>query len=63
MGDFSNMQQITAITTVRLKIDDALAFRWVLVNMAISFVVLMTVNMLERKAGKTTGVRQNAAEE
>ena len=43
--------------------DDALAFRWVLVNMAISFVVLMTVNMLERKAGKTTGVRQNAAEE
>ncbi len=43
--------------------DDALAFRWVLVNMAISFVVLMTVNMLERKAGKTTGVRQNVAEE
>lgn len=43
--------------------DDALAFRWVLVNMAISFVVLMTVNMLERRAGKTTGVRQNAAEE
>ena len=43
--------------------DDALAFRWVLVNMAISFVVLMTVNILERKAGKTTGVRQNAAEE
>ena len=43
--------------------DDALAFRWVLVNMAISFVVLMTVNMLERKAGKTMGVRQNAAEE
>lgn len=43
--------------------DDALAFRWVLVNMAISFVVLMTVNMLERNAGKTTGVRQNAAEE
>ena len=43
--------------------DDALAFRWVLVNMAISFVVLMTVNMLERKAGKTTGIRQSAAEE
>lgn len=43
--------------------DDALAFRWVLVNMAISFVVLMTVNMLERKAGKTTSIRQSAAEE
>lgn len=43
--------------------DDALAFRWVLVNMAISFVVLMTVNMLERKAGKTTGIRRSAAEE
>ena len=27
--------------------DDALAFRWVLVNMAISFVVLLAVNMLE----------------
>lgn len=30
--------------------DDALAFRWVLVNMAISFVVLLTVNMLEKNA-------------
>jgi molybdate transport system permease protein len=29
--------------------DDAMAFRWVLVNMAISFVVLLTVNMLEKK--------------
>lgn len=29
--------------------NDALAFRWVLVNMAISFVVLMAVNMLEGK--------------
>ncbi len=29
--------------------DDALALRWVLVNMAISFVVLLAVNMLERR--------------
>jgi len=29
--------------------DDALAFRWVLVNMAISFVVLLAVNMIEKK--------------
>ena len=28
--------------------DDALAFRWVLVNMAISFVVLLAVNLLEK---------------
>ena len=36
--------------------DDALAFRWVLVNMAISFVVLLAVNMLEtRNRQKTRG--------
>ena len=29
--------------------DDALAFRWVLVNMAISFAVLLAVNMLETR--------------
>ena len=29
--------------------DDALAFRWVLVNVAISAVVLLAVNLLERK--------------
>ena len=29
--------------------DDYLAFQWVLVNMAISFAVLLAVNMLERK--------------
>ena len=29
--------------------DDALAFRWVLVNMAISFVVLLAVNLVEKK--------------
>ncbi len=31
--------------------DDALAFRWVLVNLSISFVVLLAVNMLEKKRG------------
>ncbi|MDD6160812.1 MAG: molybdate ABC transporter permease subunit [Oscillospiraceae bacterium] len=35
--------------------DDALAFKWVMVNMAISFVVLLAVNMLEKKNG--TGKR------
>ncbi len=29
--------------------DDALAFRWVLVNIAISFVVLLAVNLLEKR--------------
>ncbi|MDD7738603.1 MAG: molybdate ABC transporter permease subunit [Fusicatenibacter sp.] len=29
--------------------DDALAFRWVLVNLSISFVVLLAVNLLEKK--------------
>lgn len=29
--------------------EDALAFRWVLVNLAISFVVLLVVNMMEKK--------------
>ena len=29
--------------------DDGLAFQWVVVNMAISFVVLLAVNMLEKK--------------
>lgn len=32
--------------------NDALAFKWVMVNMAISAVVLLAVNMLERKNGK-----------
>lgn len=32
--------------------NEALAFRWVMVNMAISAVVLLIVNMLERKRGK-----------
>ncbi|MBP3701563.1 MAG: molybdate ABC transporter permease subunit [Lachnospiraceae bacterium] len=30
--------------------DDALAFKWVMVNMAISFVVLLAVNMLEKRS-------------
>ena len=30
---------------------DGLAFRWVMVNLAISFVVLMAVNLLERRQG------------
>ena len=38
--------------------DDALAFKWVLVNMAISFVVLLAVNMLERNSGKKSGERR-----
>lgn len=29
--------------------DDVLAFKWVLVNLAISFVVLLTINFLEKK--------------
>ena len=29
--------------------DDALAFRWVLVNIAISFVVLLSVNLIEKR--------------
>ncbi|MBQ7486205.1 MAG: molybdate ABC transporter permease subunit [Clostridia bacterium] len=37
--------------------DDALAFRWVMVNMAISAVVLLAVNMLEKKqrTGRSRG--------
>ena len=32
--------------------DDGLAFKWVLVNIAISFIVLLAVNMLEKKERK-----------
>ena len=32
--------------------DDALAFKWILVNIAISFVVLLAVNMVERRQAK-----------
>ncbi len=37
--------------------DDALAFKWVLVNMAISFVVLLAVNMLEKRDTAGKGAR------
>ena len=32
--------------------DDAMALRWVLVNMAISAVVLLAMNILEKKEGR-----------
>ena len=35
--------------------DDVLALKWVLVNMAISFVVLLAVNMLEKRERKKAG--------
>ena len=34
--------------------DDALAFKWVLVNLAISFVVLLAVNLLEKRTVRRT---------
>ena len=40
--------------------NDALAFRWVLVNLAISFVVLLAVNLVEKKERQT--VRQRRAQ-
>ena len=41
--------------------DDALALKWVLINMAISAVVLLAVNMLERR-GKYSPYKKAAAE-
>lgn len=35
--------------------DDSLALKWVMVNMAISFVVLLAVNLLEKNAEKRRG--------
>ena len=35
--------------------NDELALRWVLVNMAISFVVLMAVNLLEKRERSPKG--------
>ncbi len=35
--------------------NDALAFRWVLVNLAISAVVLLAVNLLEKKTASPAG--------
>ena len=46
--------------------DDALAFRWVVVNLAISAVVLLAVNLLESGRGECVrngtdrGYRENA---
>ena len=38
--------------------DDAMAFKWVMVNMLISFVVLLAVNMLEKKNSDKTARRK-----
>lgn len=35
--------------------DDALAFKWVLVNISISFVVLLAMNFLEKRQLQTSG--------
>ena len=37
--------------------DDALAFRWVLVNIAISFAVLLAINLLEKREGRPSAWR------
>lgn len=42
--------------------DDALAFKWVLVNLAISFVVLLAVNLLEKKQKTQKNQRQRLEE-
>ena len=42
--------------------DDALAFKWVLVNLAISFVVLLAVNLLEKKQKTQKNRRQRLGE-
>ena len=38
--------------------DDAMAFKWVMVNMLISFVVLLAVNMLEKKSSDKAARRK-----
>ena len=42
--------------------DDALAFKWVLVNLAISFAVLLAVNLLEKKQKTQKNQRQRLGE-
>ncbi len=42
--------------------NDGLAFRWVLVNLAISFVVLLAVNLLEKRDRQQTGPKGGAHE-
>ena len=41
--------------------NDELAYKWVIVNMAISAVVLLTVNMLERRDFLTASKRRRRA--
>ncbi len=43
--------------------NDALAYKWVFVNLAISFVVLITVNLLENKYREPKGTAQDALTE
>ncbi len=43
--------------------NDALAYRWVLINLAISFVVLVAVNLLERRSRSSAPARELGAEE
>lgn len=40
--------------------DDVLAFKWVLANLAISFVVLLAVNLLEKNQNSTKRYRRSA---
>ena len=40
--------------------NDGLAFRWVMLNMAISAVVLLAVNLLETRQKQLQGVRHAA---
>ena len=42
--------------------DDALAYKWVAVNLSISFVVLLAVNMLEKKNGTRIKNSERSAE-
>lgn len=42
--------------------DDALAFKWVLVNLAISFIVLLAVNLLEKNQKTQKNQRQRLGE-
>ena len=44
-------QKTTRGTIVVTGDDDGAAFHWVLVNLAISFVVLLAVNMMEKRKG------------
>lgn len=43
--------------------NDALAYRWVLINLAISFVVLVLVNLIEKRSRENKPARTRTAEE